>query len=342
MKALGVVVLVACGGAPAVSEKPRIDIVPAALPTADEAKVRADSEALFAAIDRSDAAAFEAVAGPTFGFSMGNRFYDHAHVLKMLQHPTSAPTTRSWTNERVVVGKAAATFVGTATIHVPATEDHPAGDDLVYESLGWAHDGGAWKVLFWSESPAGAAGEQAGWNATFARGINFNHKPNALLVSWATGKKPGAALELEMGQGRNAVFLATQGWKVTGVDISDEGIRQARAAAAAASVPLETVQSDVDKYDFGAAKWDLITLIYAGSAHARLEKIKTGLKKGGTVVIEFFAKEASAGTGIGGFDPGELADVFKGWKIIKDEVVTDKADWGLRQTKLVRFIAEKP
>jgi len=39
---------------------------PATRPTADEAKVKADSEALFAGIDRVDAAAFDAVAGPTF------------------------------------------------------------------------------------------------------------------------------------------------------------------------------------------------------------------------------------------------------------------------------------
>ena len=316
--------------------------MPAQLPNADEAKVKADSEALFAAFDRSDASAVQAVVGPTFGFSMGNRFYDAGRVQKMLSQPTAAPTTRTWKNERVVAGKGAATFIGTATIHVPATEDHPAGDDEVYETLVWAHDGTAWRAVLWHEAPAGAGGEQGLWNATFARGTNFNHKPNALLVSWATGKKPGTALELEMGQGRNAVFLATQGWKVTGVDISDEGIRQAKAAADAAHVPLETVQSDVDAYDFGTNRWDLITCIYAGSSHARLDKIKTALKKGGTVVIEFFAKEASAGTGIGGFDPGELAEVFKGWKIVKDEVVTDKADWGMRQTKLVRFIAEKP
>jgi 2-polyprenyl-3-methyl-5-hydroxy-6-metoxy-1,4-benzoquinol methylase len=36
-----------------------------------------------------------------------------------------------------------------------------------------------------------------------------------------------------MGQGRNALYLASLGWRVTGIDISDEGIRQAREAAAA-------------------------------------------------------------------------------------------------------------
>jgi len=70
------------------------------------------------------------------------------------------------------------------------------------------------------------------------------------------------------------VFLATKGWKVTGVDILDEGIRVAKEAAAKARVKLTTVQADVDTYDLGKDKWDLVTLIYAGTNPAMIEKVK--------------------------------------------------------------------
>ena len=50
----------------------------------------------------------------------------------------------------------------------------------------------------------------------------------------------------------------------------------------------------------------------------------------------------AAGTGIGGFAPGELAALFPGWKIEKDEVVEDIADWGLNKVKVARFAAQKP
>jgi 2-polyprenyl-3-methyl-5-hydroxy-6-metoxy-1,4-benzoquinol methylase len=43
------------------------------------------------------------------------------------------------------------------------------------------------------------------------------------------GVPPGSALEIGMGQGRNTIAIARLGWKVTGIDISDEGIRQAEA-----------------------------------------------------------------------------------------------------------------
>ena len=129
---------------------------------------------------------------------------------------------------------------------------------------------------------------------------------------------------------------------MTGVDISGEGIKQARDAAAKQKLRLDAVQADVDAYDLGTGKWDLVTLIYAGDDGKTLDRIKASVKNGGLVVVEFFAKEATAGTGIGGFDAGQLAAAFAGWKIVRDEVVDDVANWGMRKTKLARFVAEKP
>src|SRR5439155_10668659 len=119
----------------------------------------------------------------------------------------------------------------------------------------------------------------------------FNLKPNQTLIDAVKGKKSGTALDIAMGQGRNAVFLATQGWKVTGVDISAEGIKQAKEAAAKQKVKLDTVEADIDTYDLGKDRWDLVTLIYAGNDPKLIERIKPAIKKGGMFVVEFFAKE---------------------------------------------------
>src|SRR5690349_15424691 len=70
------------------------------------------------------------------------------------------------------------------------------------------------------------------WNSVFAgTEIPFNHQPNAFLLKSVQGKTPGTALEIGMGQGRNTIAMARLGWDVTGIDISDEGIRQAVAEA---------------------------------------------------------------------------------------------------------------
>src|SRR3989337_4060642 len=59
------------------------------------------------------------------------------------------------------------------------------------------------------------------WNKEFERGTpTLRTAPNKLLIEVTQGRKPGTALDLGMGQGRNAIHLAGQGWDVTGVAIS--------------------------------------------------------------------------------------------------------------------------
>jgi SAM-dependent methyltransferase len=162
------------------------------------------------------------------------------------------------------------------------------------------------------------------------------------MIDTVARRTPGAALDIAMGQGRNAIYLALKGWKVTGVDISDEGIRIAKDNAARQKLKLGTVQQDLAVYDFGVARWDLVTMIYAGDDLKMIERIKPSIRSGGLFVLEYFHDDATQGTGIGGFGTGELAPLFRdGWTILEDLVVEDVADWGLRRTKLVRFAAEK-
>ncbi len=234
-------------------------------------------------------------------------------------------------------------FIGESIEHVPATADHPTADIDGYNTLVWVRSGSDWKAASMTWQPAGIEGERQVWDSTFRNSIGFNLKPNQLLVDSVKGHKPGTALDIAMGQGRNATFLASQGWKVTGIDISSEGIRVAKEAAAKQKLKLDTVNEDIAKYDLGEDKWDLITLIYAGDDAPLLARIKPAVTKGGLLVVEYFAKEATVGTGIGGFEQGAfLAHTFAGWKIVKDEVVEDTSDWGLRKLKLQRFVAEKP
>ena len=59
----------------------------------------------------------------------------------------------------------------------------------------------------------------------------FNRQPSALLVDAIRNRQPGAAIDLGMGQGRNAIYRAQQGWQVTGVDLSDVAVAQAKKRA---------------------------------------------------------------------------------------------------------------
>ena len=86
--------------------------------------------------------------------------------------------------------------------------------------------------------------ERDRWNRTYSNPTPpFNTAPNAFLTDVVKTLKPGRALEIGMGQGRNSVHLATLGWNVTGFDISETGMAVARKSAEAAGVTITTINS---------------------------------------------------------------------------------------------------
>jgi 2-polyprenyl-3-methyl-5-hydroxy-6-metoxy-1,4-benzoquinol methylase len=101
------------------------------------------------------------------------------------------------------------------------------------------------------------------WDKVFSSPhLDINRAPSRLLQDAVRDRQPGAALDLGMGEGRNAIFLARLGWRVTGVDLSDVALAQAKKHAEEAGVPLQATLADLDQYDIGRARWDLIALFY--------------------------------------------------------------------------------
>lgn len=188
-----------------------------------------------------------------------------------------------------------------------------------------------------------AANPRDSWNKIFGDPkVSFNRAPSRLLTVAIADSKPGAAIDLGMGEGRNAIFLAQRGWRVTGVDLSDVAVAQAKKRAAELGVPLEAVVEDLDKYDFGHERWDLITLFYMHAWYhlsklASAHRLRDALKPGGMLVIEGFAG------GQVGYQTNELVRAFNDLNILRYEDVRDEADWAPgEKSRIVRFVAEKP
>jgi SAM-dependent methyltransferase len=175
------------------------------------------------------------------------------------------------------------------------------------------------------------------WNSTYREPRKF--PPSAFLAEVLKDQPPGRALDIGMGQGRNALLLASLGWKVTGIDISDEGIRQAREAAAVRKLSIETILHDADTWDHGIDRWDLVLLIYADGDP---EKVRRSLKRGGLLVSERFHVSANPNIGT---TPDALARTYgTGFEILRNEVVEEVSTWGgPRRTpeKVVHFAARK-
>ncbi len=112
----------------------------------------------------------------------------------------------------------------------------------------------------------GAQAEVDRWNRILtAEKPRFNTKPNAFLVEIANTRKPGTALDVGMGQGRNSIWLAQHGWDVTGFDPAEKAVALARENARKLGVNLKAEIQRMEEFDFGDQRWDLILLSYVGS-----------------------------------------------------------------------------
>ncbi|MGI4865937.1 MAG: class I SAM-dependent methyltransferase [Janthinobacterium lividum] len=184
---------------------------------------------------------------------------------------------------------------------------------------------------------------------SLARTRVFNTAPNALLVETVKSLPPGTALDADMGEGRNALYLAQLGWKVTGVDVAEKALDFAQARAHTLGVPLTTEVHDMATYDWGTNKWDLIVLSYAGGRDYAA-RVFRALKPGGLVVLEAFHMDATSRLQVVDgdyrvfFNTNELPKLYgaAGLKIVRYEEPIGRADFTKEDLRLVKLVAQKP
>jgi SAM-dependent methyltransferase len=116
----------------------------------------------------------------------------------------------------------------------------------------------------------------------------WSAEPNQFVAQYLADLTPGSAIDLGAGEGRNAVWLAQQGWEVTAVDFSAVGLAKARAMAFDAGVNLATEVSDVDTFN-PVVPVDLVVLSYLqvpDDHQARLlRRVRKWLQPGGAVFV---------------------------------------------------------
>lgn len=186
------------------------------------------------------------------------------------------------------------------------------------------------------------------WNKIYAEEDRVTSYPNRFLVESVEGVKPGQALDIGMGQGRNTLYLARRGWDVTGVDIADKGIEIARKVAARRNLKFNGVASDFTVFEVGKQRWDLMVGVYMGELITeQAARIAEGLRPGGLLVVENFHRDGNANAITGGklgYPVNALLEIFvPKLRIVRYEEVSDFSDWGsrLEKTPLVRLLARK-
>src|SRR5215475_2308194 len=104
-----------------------------------------------------------------------------------------------------------------------------------------------------SPPPAYIEGERNFYNDVYEKKPEyFSGEPNEFLVRMIKGRRPGRALDVAMGQGRNAIWLASQGWQVTGFDVSDLGVLQAKERAAKLGLDIQALVKPYEQFNWGS------------------------------------------------------------------------------------------
>ncbi len=191
---------------------------------------------------------------------------------------------------------------------------------------------------------------RARWNKSLVGNSTYvyNKEANNLLAQTTGEVKPGKALCVAMGQGRNALFLARNGWEVTGFDLADKAVAYAEKQAEEENLNITTYIESFDIFDYGENHWDLITWLYGGclGVDRIAQKIRTALKPGGLFVFEFFHRDAGIDMGRPQFgcEENTIKELFEnegGFEILLYEEKEGTADYGLDRNKLIYMVLSK-
>ncbi|MBT4492740.1 MAG: class I SAM-dependent methyltransferase [Gammaproteobacteria bacterium] len=101
------------------------------------------------------------------------------------------------------------------------------------------------------------------WNERYAsKELLWSAGPNELFADLIGELKPGKALDVATGEGRNALWLAEQGWDVDAIDFSNVAIEKGKQVAEARKVAVNWIVDDVSSFGFDLGHYDLVAVLY--------------------------------------------------------------------------------
>ncbi|CAF2724755.1 unnamed protein product [Rotaria sp. Silwood2] len=181
---------------------------------------------------------------------------------------------------------------------------------------------------------------------------NFNQKENKFLKNFIEKYKPSfhdfQVLYIAMGQGRNSIWLAQKGYKVTGFDSSIEGVQIAKNQAKHLNLTiLQAHVTTIEEFHFDVEQWDLIICMYFSIINqtSYLKRIEQSLKYKGLLLVEVFHWDSLSGDYIIPLDityrTKSIALLFPNLTTLIYEEPIDYSDFGNKLTKIIRYVGQK-
>jgi SAM-dependent methyltransferase len=177
----------------------------------------------------------------------------------------------------------------------------------------------------------------AGWEQRYrAKEETSESSPHSLVVEAVGSLPPGRALDLACGTGRNALWLAQQGWSVTAVDGSPTALQILRRHSNGLSVETRIADLEDASFTIEPARYDLIAMCYYFQ-RSLIEQCRRGLVPGGVLVAIALLIEPGKERSTFRLRPGELRGYFADWQILHDREGADA--W---QHQIAELIARRP
>ncbi|MHC4480857.1 MAG: class I SAM-dependent methyltransferase, partial [Planctomycetota bacterium] len=144
----------------------------------------------------------------------------------------------------------------------------------------------------------------------------------------------GQALEVAMGTGRNALYLASLGYEVTGIDVSGVAVERCEQEATRRGLRIEAVQADLESYALPRAAYDIAVNLYYLQRDLAAQ-IEGALRPGGILVFESFTTEQRQfGWGPQNDEfllrPGELREMFAALEVLVYREALVEGDRGMK------------
>lgn len=194
------------------------------------------------------------------------------------------------------------------------------------------------------------------WDTRYSEpGYAYGTEPNDFLVREAARIQGGDVLCLADGEGRNAVYLAGRGCRVTAVDVSRVGLDKGQALARTRGVSLTSVHEDLARYEMGEVRWDAVVSIFCHlpSVLRRdvFRRVTRALRPGGVLLLEAYAP-SQIGRGTGGPSDPDLLAGLADWTehlrgldlVLAHEVERDVHEGRFHRgaSVVVQIVAERP
>ena len=180
-------------------------------------------------------------------------------------------------------------------------------------------------------------------NGTHTHGL----APSSFLIDNFELLPRGLALDVAMGEGRNAIYLATRGFDVDGVDADPARVCRARTASRKLGAPIRAIVGNVEDgtYILPIETYDLI-IVFNFLHRPLFEDIKDALVPGGAVVYQTYTVgQARYGRPTNPdylLEPGELKEQFADWDVLRYREFDGPARRGIPRRAIASIVARKP